>query len=262
VVSQRRPGKKTHGKRGGVFASVAYAHRKQLNQKLVLPTRVKDILRCPADEEKWPKLKLLCEAVRQEMERVEDVYLNSEDDIERLALAVEASRSEAFGDEVGPGFQAIPEGSRLQLEKRDPSLTTSRWRFEAAASVRGMEPGTALSVKLRPMGTCRAPPLDRFAKQELMKSSQKGGPPRKFEAVVNGRSAQEIRDLLLIALWDALFLTSCEHWTLAEKANTSAEDTWELGWWFHRGQEIGSQPIFNGICAGCSDVKKNKRGPF
>ena len=249
VAGQKKPEKKT-SRKGGVFASVAYAHRRQLNQKLVLPRRVKDILRCPADEEKWPKLKLLCEAVRNEIERVEDVYLNSEADIERLALAVEGCVSEHFGDEVGSGFKPIPKGSRLQFDEPDAATPIATWRSETAALVRGLHVGTAVNVKLRPMGTCRQPPLDGFAKKELMKSSRKGGPPRRFETVAQGRSVQKMRDLLLIALSDALFLTACEHWTLSDKANTSAADAWELGWWFNRGQELGSRPLFNGICAG------------
>jgi len=219
---------------------------------------VKDILRCPADEEKWPKLELLCAAVRNEIERVEDVYLNSEDDIEKLAQAVERCASGAFGDEVGPGFKPVPQGSRLQFEEKDPSSTISAWRNETAALVRGVQVGTAVSVKFRPMGTCREPPLDHFAKKELMKSPKKiGGPPRRFKFVAKERSVQEMRDLLLIALWDALFLTTCEHWTQAEKANTSSADAWELGWWFQRGQEIGARPIFNGICVRCSACGRN-----
>ena len=35
---------------GSVLSYAAYTHRKQLNQKLVLPDSVKEILRCPRDE--------------------------------------------------------------------------------------------------------------------------------------------------------------------------------------------------------------------
>ena len=93
-------------------------------------------------------------------------------------------------------------------------------------------------------------PLD-WIRKGLDEKFKEGGAPRKFETVVQGRSVQKMQDLLLIALWDALFLTACEHWTLSEKANTSAADAWELGWWFNRGQELGSRPLFNGICVLC-----------
>ena len=68
---------------------MAYAHRHHLNQKIILPQRVQNILLRPVHEEQWPKLRLLFEAVKEEIERVEDVYLNSEQDVEDLARAVE-----------------------------------------------------------------------------------------------------------------------------------------------------------------------------
>ena len=191
-------------KRGNVFSSIAYAHRRQLNQKLVLPQRVKDILRRPQDEVKWSQLKLLCTAVRLEVERVEDVYMNGEEDIEKLARAVECCTSMEFGNEVGEGFPPIPAGSRLMLGGEDESkkLPIEARRKASVDLVRGATVGTPIAVKLRPMDTCRQPPLDHFGK-ELMKSHEKGGPPRRFATVAKGKTAQEIRDLLLIALWDA-----------------------------------------------------------
>ena len=252
VIGKRAPERRR--KPGSVFASAAYAHRKQLNQKLILPRRVKEILHRPADEEQWGKLRLLCEAVRCEIEREEDVYLNGEDDIEKLASAVEACQSDKFGDEVGPGFKPIPEGSRLILgvDEKSPDSTVQERRAESASLVRSMRVGTAVSVKMRPMGTSREPPLDRFGK-DLMKKSNKAGPFKRLEKIAGDRSVQEMRDLLLLALWDALFLTACEHWTEHKVANTSAADAHELGGWFLRGQDIGKEPLFNGICVGSSE---------
>ena len=40
--------KKKRGQ-GGVYASVAHSHRKKLCQRIVLPSRVKEILRRPQD---------------------------------------------------------------------------------------------------------------------------------------------------------------------------------------------------------------------
>ena len=45
----------------------------------------------------------LAEIVRQELQRQEDVYLKDEDQIEKLARAVEACTNN-LPDEVGPGF--------------------------------------------------------------------------------------------------------------------------------------------------------------
>ena len=242
-------------KLGSVFASVAYAHRKQLNQRIVLPRRVKDILRKPADEERWDKLDLLCDAVRAEIERTEDVYLNSEADLERLACAVEASQSATFGNEVGPGFPPIPEGSRLVSKSEDVTVHPDS-RAAVARMVRGVEVGRAICVKLRPMASIRAPPLDPFGK-ELMTKKRKTHTLPMAREIAAGRSASEVRDLLLVTLWDALFLTACEHWTEMSPVvtNSTPTDVHELGWWFLRGQEIGKEPLFNGICADSSDAQ-------
>ena len=39
-----------HKRSKTVFGSVAFAHRKKLNQKMTLPKRVKEIMRCSKDE--------------------------------------------------------------------------------------------------------------------------------------------------------------------------------------------------------------------
>ena len=46
-----------------IYGSVAYAQRKSLNQKLVLPQRVKDIMRSSRDEVSPSKMELLLHAV-------------------------------------------------------------------------------------------------------------------------------------------------------------------------------------------------------
>jgi len=246
VAAKRRPDQKR--KATSVFASVAYAHRKQLNQQLVLPRRVKEILCKPSDEERWDKLDLLCDAVRAEIERVEDVYLNSEEDIERLACAVEACLSEKFGNEVGPGFEAIPEGSRLASGAEDDGVPSGS-RATVAETVRGMEVGRAICVKLRPMASIREPPLDPFGVRLMRKNRDtKAFTAARKIAAEQKLKAPEMRDLLLVALWDALFLTACEHWTGLEVTNTTPTDAHELGWWFNRGQEIGKEPLFSAIC--------------
>jgi len=240
-------------KQKNIFASAAYAHRHRLNQKIILPTRVKDILRKPADEENWGKLRLLCEAVRCEVERIEDVYLNSERDVEELARAVEKCTSARYGDEVGDGFKAVPEGSRLIVDIDHDDREAHEVRLEVAALVRMVEPGSAVAARLRPMGTMRQSPLDKPG-MHLMQRKQCGktvwyrAPFIRFESYVEERAAPDIRDALLVQLWAALFLTACEHWSEGGYSNTSATDAMELGFWFYRGGEIGKEPLFGGIC--------------
>ena len=59
------------------------------------------------------KIQRLAEIVRQELQRQEDVYLKNEDEIEKLARAVEACTSN-LPEEVGPGFdKTIPKGCQF-----------------------------------------------------------------------------------------------------------------------------------------------------
>ena len=216
---------------------------------------MKEILRKPSDEVRWDKLKLLCEVVRVEIEREEDVFLNSEDDIEKLAAAVEACQSEYYGDEVGLGFKSVPEGSRLQLGMYEKGASVQNVRLQTAALVRSVQVGNAISVKMRPMGTIRRPPLDAFGNKLMERvARRKESPFLSLERIADGRSASAMRDFILVALWDALFLTACEHWTNQPQkvTNTTAAEALELGWWVHRGQEIGREPLFNGICVASS----------
>ena len=159
---------------------------------------VKNILRQPTDEQRRDKLQLLLAAIKNEVERVENVFMNSEDDIEKLALAVEASSSTMFGCEVGPGFKAIPPGSQVQIcdDMLTPGSTVQEIRSATAAVVRAMPVGEALSVKFRPMGTRRAPLLDIHGR-ELMCATIP------FEALP-GKTVQEVLDIMLVLLWDGL----------------------------------------------------------
>ena len=193
------------------------------------------------------KIQRLAEIVRQELQRQEDVYLKDECDIEKLARAVEACTSN-LPDEVGPGFdKTIPKGCRLLLF--DASLegeTIQRRRKAAAELVRSHDLAKPISVKFRPDGTCRTPPLDGLAKSlvtgtdAFVKSLKKKG---KYQVTT-------MRDELLLRLWDALFLTACEHWSEPDRlekgkehwvTNTTLKDTQEFAWYFWRGQEIGRQ---------------------
>ena len=226
---------------------MAYSHRKQLNQKVVIPDRVKEVFKKPSDEDSPEKMKLFCALVRREIEREEDVYFTSEKEIEDLALAVERSESTRYGDEVGTGSDKVPCGARVQICSHDRDASVEYIRAETVEWLRALRVNEAVSVKMRPMGTCREPPLSPWTKKTLMKR-QKGGEYKPYHLVIQHRTVQEIRDLLFVALWEGLFLTSCETWSEQGVANTSPADAYELGWWFKRGQEIASQPLFKGIC--------------
>ena len=144
--------------------------------------------------------------MRREIEREEEVYLQSEDDIEKLATAIEACQSD-LPDEVGPGFKSIPAGCQLLLGLEAPSSISSvqDLRAEAAMLVRSHELRMPIGVKFRPVRTARAPPLDRFG-NSLMHFSDGGFKTLdKILSTRHIRTTEEARDLLLLQLWDALF---------------------------------------------------------
>ena len=144
--------------------------------------------------------------MRREIEREEEVYLQSEDDIERLATAVEACQSE-LPDEVGPGFKSIPAGCQLLLGLEAPSSNSSvqDLRAEAAMLVRSHELRMPIGVKFRPVRTARAPPLDSFGKWLMNVWEGNFKTLDKILSVRHIRTVEETRDLLLLQLWDALF---------------------------------------------------------
>ena len=75
--------------------------------------------------------------MRRELQRQEDVFLKNEDEIERLARAVEACTTDE-AKEVGAGFETIPQGCLLHLSF-DASLqgeTIQRRRKAVAEIVR------------------------------------------------------------------------------------------------------------------------------
>jgi len=202
-----RPATTRCRKEGSVFGSIRYAHRHQLNQKIALPSSVKEILRKPADEAQISRIRRLCVAVRNEVERVEDVFLQGEEDIQKLAQAVAGCKNSTHADEVGPGFPGIPAGARLQLEQETRSADTEALRAETAQLVRALPTGSAVSVKFRPMQSAREMPLDKFGHKLMTRNAE--GAFITLEQLMHDLSIDlaGIRDLLLVTLFDAVFFT-------------------------------------------------------
>ena len=119
----------------------------------------------------------------------------------------------------------------------------------------------AMSVLLwLPPSPGRLKDVARASLRPRLDTSEDGEPPLDplAKAVVGGRTSLEqhlkrkgtlqvptMRDELLLRLWDALFLTACEHWSAQGKekgksflvTNTTPKDTLEFGWYFWRGEE-------------------------
>ena len=178
--------------RTSILGCVAHAHRKKLNQKLVLPDSVKDILRCPRDETNPAKLELLCNAVRNEVEGQTLIHLRTEEMIECLAKSVENCTT-GCADEVGEIDKAmqVPPGARVMVDAPGHLPLDAR-RAAVAGLLRSMQEGDAVLIKTRPMNTKRKPPLDTFAR-ELMRL-----PHRTFRGLAGDRQIEEMRDRLLL----------------------------------------------------------------
>ena len=172
---------------------VAFAHRKKLNQRLVLPDRVKEILRRPQDEVNASKLQELAGAIKSEIEGIACVYFATSSEIEALAVAVEGCHT-ATAEEVGPYVpsvtgerQKVPTGACLLIEV-DKTLPLAEQRHRAAELVRSFDEGQAVHVKMRPWNTWRRAPVDTFAR-DLMDN----------KVDLSGDNTEELRDRLLLA---------------------------------------------------------------
>ena len=221
-----------------VFRGCQNVQRRQLNQRLLLPASVKEILRRPADELCWDALERLRAAVVSELLREGELALTPKE-AECLAQGLEACSVDTFPDEVGPGCPLLPEGARLALPL--PSGAVAELRAVAAEVVRG---SAAVRYWLRPLGTLREPPLSKTARTLL----ESGASLRELA----DRSTEAWLDELLLTLWDALFLAQATDWSGRGVANLPAWETLELARWWLRGQRVGQQPLFDGICAMCA----------
>ena len=170
-------------------------------------------------------------------------------EIDQLVQAVEASQSEVFGDEVGKDLELsggrLLVGMRLQLDDLSESNTVSKRRRTVAKGLRRLKEHDTLQVLARPLRTARQPPLDPFA-QDLLKSDHIKDVAKKLAL-----SKEELLDKMLLVLFDALFLAQSEEWTHRNVANAPADETYELARYWSLGQNVGKNPIFDGMCSMC-----------
>ena len=234
--SSRAPARKSEWH---VFSSTINAHRKQLCQRLQLPKAVKDILRQPSDEEDPHKLEQLRDVIAKEIQGWECILLENPAHILDIAEAVERCTRNNFVDEIGCECRGLPSGCRVVL---DGAYTT---KTEVAEAIRSFQPGDFVDIFTRPFGTERAPLVDAFGKQL--------GSITIAELEIT-MSRPKIVDMMLLSLFDALFLRQSERWSESKVANIKVDETPELARWFLRGYNVGSKPIFDGICSMCASL--------
>ena len=220
-----------------VFTSTINAHRKKLCQRLALPKDVKSILQVPRHEDDPTKLEELRGVILREIEGEEFLLVDTKAQAEGIARAIEGCPRGAFVDEVGAGC-CLPEGCRVLLDEECQNK-------ESVANIVRAVHNDWLRVRMRPYGTCRAPLVDEFATKLRDKT---------VEELEVELTKQEILDRMLLCLFDALFLKQSERWSNAGVANLNVDETPELARWFLRGRNVGSKPIFDGICAMCGTL--------
>ena len=225
-----------------VFSAVAETHRKRLTQKIVLPREIKDILQKPEDELDWNKLHELQLAIKGIVEDKQEVSLTAEE-AEAVATAIEHNGSDD-ADKVGPGSK-LPQGSRVDISVSKQGGTKSKKLKKKTADVARTR--ETIVVRMRPVDSNLAPPLDDVGKAMLTKHI------RKFADDL-ALSKEQLFDKMMVVLWDALFLRQCEDWTNRKVANLRQDETLELARWFLWGQAVGDKAIFDGICSQCGTL--------
>ena len=193
-----------------VFRKAVNCYRKKLCQRIELPETIKAIMRAPGDEESWPRLEQLREGVARCLLGERAINLDEEVAAD-IADAMERSRPgrcvKKFIDEIGPGCNHAPEGSRILVSARGQAKKTfSENRAALAAAVRKLA-GTKVFVHTRPIGTIRTPPIDDFAAKLL--HNRKDYTLNKIATELRITKAK-VLDKILLCLWDALFLDQCE----------------------------------------------------
>ena len=132
-----------------VFKSVANAHKRKLCQRIELPQSVKDLLRCPKDEENWATLQKVREEVVLIAQGLKTSTLDTADEIQELAAAISSAKASDPWNAIGEGVNWIPPGARLHLARSDTEhiegvvYVDSRRDF-LVEKVRRFEPGVRI----------------------------------------------------------------------------------------------------------------------
>ena len=239
---------------------VVNAYASGRHEQLHLPKSVKEILQKPADEEDWMKLDRLRFAIICEMESVQEIHIEDDTTIAKIAAAVEDNEKdghegvvgENVGDPYDENITMIPAGARVEaaISSKRPRSKVAR-RKEYAGAIRRLcrpEINRRIRVKMRPLGSKLAMDLDDFG-QEMAAGTPAAALAAKFCS--EAASTQEVLDRMLLVLYDALWLSACERWTARGVANLDHERTFLMAQGFLRGQAVGKRPLHDGMCACC-----------
>lgn len=224
--------------------------------------QVKAILRVPADEDNWDRLRELRDEIVQIAQGIRTSTLDTAEEIADLATAIGNGHDPIHSipfNSVGDGVLWIPAGSLLLLDKDlfsyiKCTVHHEKRRAYLSEHIRKLQPGTEIKVLTRPLYHRKlAPPADYFLKYlantELsLAACGKRAKPQPAEGT------QAVLDHMLLTLWDALFLDDCIRWTKQKVTNLTVGYTLVLTKYFLMGLEVGKEPLFTGLCAMCANL--------
>ena len=224
--------------------------------------QVKAILRVPADEDSWDRLRELRDEIIQITQGIRTSTLDTAEEIADLATAIDNGHDPIHSipfNSVGDGVLWIPAGSLLLLDKDlfsyiKCTVHHEKRRAYLSEHIRKLQPGTEIKVLTRPLYHRKlAPPADYFLKYlantELsLAACGKRAKPQPAEGT------QAVLDHMLLTLWDALFLDDCIRWTKQKVTNLTVGYTLVLTKYFMMGLEVGKEPLFTGLCAMCANL--------
>ena len=75
----------------------------------------------------------------------------------------------------------------------------------------------------------------------------------------NGYTMQEVFDRMLLPLYDALLLRMALQWSKDRVTNLHVCQVYEVAKWWMLGMQVGSAPIFDGVCAQCGCLLHGKQ---
>ena len=97
---------------------------------------MKCILQGPEDDNSWPKLEAVRQAVCAVVEGERDVFLHTAEEVESVAAAIEACTSEEYEDEVGGGSKLLP-GSRFASPTKTRALLAKPMGCQTSTGAKG-----------------------------------------------------------------------------------------------------------------------------
>ena len=203
----------------------------------------------------WEKLEKLKSCIIDLVEGKSNVHLCTEELAHAIAGSIRSNDDEGdkaiVGNDITDPFNAgvvlVPKGAQIVLSPpgRHVKDNQAMRNYFADAAEAAIESQNVSCIRTRPLCTRLSPP---FAMPKSMLRA------KSLERYARGSSAAKVFNELSLFLWDAMFFARAVRWTTLGVQNLPAARTLLLGKCFMKGQNIGAQPLHDGICACCGEL--------